>query len=75
MAENQSSSIIRSETGNSGPLNDDRSPLLDLITCIDCRKSMRLERVDPDGKGKELIRYRCGLCGSIEVLRLSRGSR
>jgi hypothetical protein len=58
-----------------GSVNDDRSPLLDLITCIGCRKIMRLERVDPDGKGKELVRYRCGMCGSIEVLRLSRRTR
>lgn len=55
MAENQSASIIRAETGKSGPLNDDRSPLLDLITCINCRKSMRLERIDPDGEGKDPV--------------------
>ncbi len=75
MAENQHALIINSETGNAGFVNDDRSPLLDLITCIKCRDSMRLERVDPDGEGNDLIRYRCGLCGDTEVLRLFRRSR
>lgn len=56
-------------------VNDDRSPLLDLITCISCRDSMRLERVDPDGEGNDLVRYRCRLCGCTEVLRLFRRSR
>jgi len=56
-------------------VNDDRSPLLDLIACIDCRESMRLERTEPDGNGNDLIRYRCKLCGRNEVVRLFRRSR
>jgi hypothetical protein len=35
--------------------NDDRCRLIDLMTCIDCLKTMFLERVDPDEDGKDLI--------------------
>jgi hypothetical protein len=31
-------------------MNDDRSPLLDLMICIVCRSTMRLEKVDPNGE-------------------------
>jgi hypothetical protein len=72
MAENQYALIINSEADNAGSVNDDRSPLLDLITCIGCRSGMRLERGDPDGNSNDLIRYRCRLCGGTEVLRLHR---
>lgn len=58
-----------------GSVNDDRSPLLDLMACVNCKDSMKLERIDPDGDGYDLIRYRCSLCGGTEVLRLYRRSR
>jgi hypothetical protein len=56
-------------------VNDDRSPLVDLLTCFDCKAIMRLESVDPDDDGNDLIRYRCKLCDRTEVLRLFRRSR
>jgi hypothetical protein len=52
-------------------MNDDRNRLLDLMTCIDCKQTMKIEGSDPDD-GKELLRYRCEKCGRIEVVRLSR---
>jgi hypothetical protein len=52
--------------------NDDRCRLIDLMTCIDCLKTMFLERVDPDEDGKDLILYRCAICQRSEVVRLSR---
>ena len=54
--------------------NDDRSPLLDLMTCIVCDQTMELEKIDPDGSN-DLIEYRCKRCGRIERLRLFRRSR
>ena len=56
-------------------MNDDKSPLLGLLNCIVCKITMKLERIDPDDEGKEIILYRCELCGRIERLRLRRGSR
>jgi hypothetical protein len=56
-------------------MNDDKSPLLDLINCMVCRQTMKLEKVDPDGEGDHLIQYRCKQCGRIELLRLFRRSR
>jgi hypothetical protein len=58
-----------------GRMNDDRSPLLDLMTCIVCESTMRLEKVDPDGEGNDLIQYRCKSCNRTEILRLFRRSR
>jgi hypothetical protein len=55
--------------------NDDRSPLLDLMNCIVCDQTMKLEKIDPDDGGNDLIQYRCKLCGRIERLRLFRRSR
>ena len=55
-------------------MNDDRSPLLDLMNCIVCDQTMRLEKIDPNDGG-DLIQYRCKLCGRIERLRLFRRSR
>jgi hypothetical protein len=51
-------------------MNDDKSPLLDLISCLVCHQTMKLEKIDPDGEGDDLIQYRCKQCGSIERLRL-----
>ena len=56
-------------------MNDDRSPLLDLMNCIVCDQAMKLEKVDPDDQGDDIIQYRCKLCGRIERLRLFRRSR
>src|SRR5215212_8229684 len=56
-------------------LNDDRSPLLDLMTCVFCQKTMVLEKIDPDGEGNDLIQYRCKLCNHVERVRLHRRSR
>jgi RNase P subunit RPR2 len=54
------------------PMNDDQSPLTTLISCVDCAKTMRIEKIDPDGKGRDMIQYRCDHCGRIERLRLIR---
>ena len=56
-------------------MNDDRSPLLDLMNCIDCEQTMKLEKVSPDDHDSDIIQYRCKLCGRIERLRLFRRSR
>src|SRR3954468_22524601 len=53
-------------------MNNDHSPLLDLLTCIVCKQTMKLERADPDGEGTHLIRYRCRNCNRVETVRLSR---
>ena len=52
--------------------NDDRSPLLDLITCIVCEQTMKIEKADPDDRGNDLILYRCGFCQAVETVRLIR---
>ena len=56
-------------------MNDDRSPLLDLMNCIVCNQTMKLEKIGPDDQGDDIIQYRCKLCGRIERLRLFRRSR
>jgi hypothetical protein len=56
-------------------MNDDRSPLLDLMNCIVCNQTMKLEKSDPDDLGNDVIQYRCKLCGRIERLRLFRRRR
>jgi len=53
-------------------MNDDQSPLTTLISCVECAKTMRIEKIDPDGKGRDMIQYRCDSCGRIERLRLIR---
>jgi RNase P subunit RPR2 len=55
-------------------MNDDHSPLLTLISCITCKKTMRLEKIDPLDDGKDVIQYRCEQCGRIERINLVRGS-
>ena len=55
-------------------MNDDRSPLLTLISCIDCQQTMRLETSHPGEDGKDIIQYRCQQCGRIELISLVRGS-
>jgi hypothetical protein len=55
-------------------MNDDQSPLVTLISCMVCAKTMKLETIAPDAEGDDLIKYRCGQCGRIERLRLARRS-
>jgi RNase P subunit RPR2 len=57
-------------------MNDDDSPLLTLISCIVCRRTMRLEKSSPGERedGKDIIQYRCEQCGRIERVSLVRGS-
>jgi hypothetical protein len=55
-------------------MNDDRSPLLTLISCIVCRRTMRLEKSQPAGdEGKDVVQYRCEECSRIEQVTLIRG--
>jgi len=56
-------------------LNDDKSPLIDLLSCIVCKKRMKIEKSMPDPQGLDIIQYRCQQCGSIERVRLFRRSR
>jgi hypothetical protein len=53
-------------------MNDNRSRLPDLLTCIDCNQTMKLEKIDTDDKGNDLIQYRCKICQGIELVRLAR---
>jgi hypothetical protein len=55
--------------------NDDKSPLIDLISCIVCNQTMKLEKSSPDAEGRDIIQYRCRLCNRIEQVRLLRRSR
>ncbi|WP_249159489.1 hypothetical protein [Bradyrhizobium tropiciagri] len=55
-------------------MNDDRSPLLTLISCISCHRTMRLETSYPGSEGKDIIQYRCMRCGRIERVLLVRRS-
>jgi hypothetical protein len=55
-------------------LNDDKSPLIDLLTCIVCKRTMKLEKSSPDAEGRDIIQYRCDLCSRIERVRLFRRS-
>ena len=45
------------------------------MTCLFCRKTMVLEKIDPDGEGNDLIQYRCKLCNHVECVRLYRRAR
>jgi hypothetical protein len=59
-----------------GPhLNDDKSPLIDLLSCIVCSETMKIEKSAPDAEGKDIIQYRCGRCDRIECVRLFRRTR
>ena len=54
--------------------NDDKSPLIDLLTCIICKVTMKIADTAPDAEGSDLIQYRCELCNT-ELVRLLRRSR
>jgi len=55
--------------------NDDKSPLIDLLTCIICKVTMKIADTAPDAEGSDLIQYRCELCNRTELVRLLRRSR
>jgi len=61
--------------GMSPPANDDKSPLIDLISCVVCNQTMKLEKSSPDTEGTDMIQYRCRQCNRIELVRLLRRSR
>ncbi len=67
--------FLQSDKPSGHHLNDDKSPLIDLLVCIICRETMKIERSTPDGEGKDIIQYRCGRCDRIERVRLFRRSR
>jgi hypothetical protein len=56
-------------------LNDDKSPLIDLLTCLVCKETMKIEKSVPDPDGHDIIQYRCRGCARIELVRLFRRSR
>jgi hypothetical protein len=56
-------------------LNDDKSPLIDLLSCFVCKETMKIKRSAPDRKGHDIVQYRCPRCGRIESVRLFRRSR
>jgi hypothetical protein len=40
-------------------LNDDKSPLIDLLSCFVCKETMKIEKSAPDAEGSDIIQYRC----------------
>ncbi len=56
-------------------LNDDKSPLIGLLSCIVCKETMKIEKSAPDTEGRDIIQYRCRRCDRIELVRLFRRSR
>jgi len=56
-------------------VNNDKSPLINLISCVACDETMKLEKSSHDAEGKHMIQYRCGRCDRIELVRLFRRSR
>lgn len=55
-------------------LNDDQSPLIDLLSCFMCKETMKIEKSAPDPQGHDIIQYRCQRCNRIERVRLVRKS-
>ena len=56
-------------------MNDDKSPLIDLLSCFVCRAGMKIEKSAPDAHGHDIIQYRCQCCDRIERIRLFRRER
>lgn len=56
-------------------MNDDKSPLIDLLSCFVCAETMRIEKSAPDSENHDIIQYRCPRCSRIELVRLFRRSR
>src|SRR5260370_7240283 len=50
---------LQSDKARGHHLNDDKSPLIDLMNCIVCRETMKIEKSAPDAEGKNIIHYRC----------------
>jgi hypothetical protein len=67
--------FLQSDKASGHHLNDDKSPLIDLLTCIVCKRTMKLEKSAPDADRMDIIQYRCDLCSRIERVRLFRRSR
>ncbi len=68
--------FLQSDKARGHHLNDDKSPLIDLMNCIICRQTMKIEKSSPDAEGKgDIIQYRCRRCDRIERVRLFRRSR
>ena len=55
--------------------NDDKSPLIDLLNCIVCSQTMKIEKSYPDAHCMDVIQYRCGRCDRIERVRIFRRTR
>jgi hypothetical protein len=55
--------------------NDDKSPLIDLLTCAVCNVQMTISNSIPETSGSDLVRYCCNQCGGIETIRLIRRNR
>jgi len=53
------------------PKEKTKNLLANLITCVACNRQMKIERSDPDAKGRCVVQYRCRSCNHIEQLRLS----
>lgn len=53
-------------------MNDNKSPLTDLLNCIVCKETMKIEKSDPHAEGGDIVQYRCGRCGRIERVVLFR---
>jgi hypothetical protein len=51
--------------------NDDKSPLIDLLTCIECNVTMQIANTALDADASDLIQYRI----RTELVRLLRRSR
>ena len=47
-------------------LNDDKSPLIDLLSCFVCKETMKIEKSVPDSEGCDITQYRCQRCARIE---------
>jgi hypothetical protein len=56
-------------------MNDNQSPLIDLLSCFVCKDKMTIEKSAPDPHGRDIIQYRCQQCDRIERVRLFRRSR
>ena len=56
-------------------MNDDKSPPIDLLVCIVCKQTMKIEKSNPDAEGSDIIQYRCPRCRRIERVRLFRRNR
>jgi hypothetical protein len=45
---------------------DNRSPLIDLLNCVVCKDTMKIEKSDPDAEASgDMVQYRCERCGRI----------